>query len=121
MITQADFQVFEVEVQLSGGRGKGTFLRAYTSFDKRLVSALKAQTNATFAKDAAGRAYWSTSADSRYADTFRALIAAAAARLSADAAQPVAAQAKSTARPLRTENLGAKHFPGLRGFDGDTW
>lgn len=27
---------------------------------------------------------------------------------------------KAASRP-RTENIGARYFPGLKGFDGDTW
>jgi hypothetical protein len=80
MTRPADFQVIEYSARLSGGAGEGQFLKAYTPFDKKLVTALKNRTNATFFKDPDGRCGWKTSASSKHADEFRKLIAEAATR-----------------------------------------
>lgn len=96
MTQHADFEVFEFTARLAGGAGEGTFLRAYTRFDSKLLGALKNKTNAYFRKDADGRGHWTHNAESPYADEFRACIARAAART--NGAAPVAATAPAAAK-----------------------
>ena len=75
----ADFEIFEAEVRDSY-QNLNTFLRAYTAYDAKLVSALKARTKAVFRRDDTGRAYWSIFSESGTAATFRKLINEAATR-----------------------------------------